>query len=225
MHFCSARRAPVLLFALAAAAQALAARPAAAVSRRLDLATLTAHAGTIVAGRIAAIRTGSHPRYHHIGALHVTIKVSETIKGAPKDRLTFMQFAGGMPTTDGAGSVSMSPSLPEMPSYRVGEEVVLFLYKPSSVGFTSPVGGSQGKFLIQRPQGKPAVVVSSSGNQSLAVRGELPSHLTPAQQALLRHPGASLDYKTFTAVVKALVKNATGAKAGPETHQRPSLRP
>jgi hypothetical protein len=168
---------------------------------------MTAHAGTIVAGRIVALRSGSHPQYHNIGALYVTVQVSETLKGSPTDRFTFMQFAGRAASSGPSGRVSMAQTLPEMPGYRVGEEVVLFLYPASSAGFTSPVGGEQGKFVIQRPTGQPATVISDGGNRLLAVSGTIPSHLTPGQQVLLRHPGAALDYKTFTGAVKGLAKD------------------
>lgn len=32
--------------------------------------------------------------------------------------------------------------------YRVGERVMLFLYPPSKLGLTSPVGGGQGRFAV-----------------------------------------------------------------------------
>ena len=33
-------------------------------------------------------------------------------------------------------------------SYRRGERVLLFLYRPSRLGLTSPVGGQQGRFKL-----------------------------------------------------------------------------
>jgi hypothetical protein len=33
--------------------------------------------------------------------------------------------------------------------YRVGERVLLFLYSPSKLGLTSPVGGAVGKFKVK----------------------------------------------------------------------------
>jgi hypothetical protein len=41
-------------------------------------------------------------------------------------------------------------------NYRVGERVFLFLYPPSRLGFTSPVGGEAGRFAID-PQGNVAM--------------------------------------------------------------------
>jgi hypothetical protein len=183
---------------------ALSAPPAGAVGRPVDLATMTERAGTIVSGRITQLRMGSHPKYQHIGALYVTVKVDEMMKGTPSDTVTFMQFSGLAPQGVNARGVSMAQTLPDLPSYRVGEEIVLFLYPASNVGFTSPVGGEQGKFLVRRVPGQPTTVVSTAGNRLLAASGSVPSNLTPAQQKLLRQPGDSMDFQTFRAAVKQM---------------------
>src|SRR5690349_1533672 len=128
------------VFGLVTASALLAVRPSAAIGRRLDLATMTERAGTIVSGRITQIRAGAHPQYRNIGVLFVTMKVEEVMKGAPGETFTFMQFTGQKLDNNGGKGLSAAQPLPDMPSYRVGEEVVLFLYPPSSVGFTSPVG-------------------------------------------------------------------------------------
>jgi hypothetical protein len=183
----------------------VAARPAAAVGRQLDLATMAERAGTIVSGRIVQLRPGSHPKYPNVGALFVTVKVNEMMKGTPAEKLTFMQFSGRAAASERGKSLSLAQTLPDLPTYRVGEEVVLFLYPPSSVGFTSPVGGSQGMFIIHRDPNQPASVISEGGNRSLAVPGALPSRLPGDQQNLLRHPGDAMDLRTFSAAVKSLV--------------------
>ncbi len=183
-------------------------RPATAIGRTLDLATMTDRAGNIVSGRIVQLRAGSHPKYSNIGVLYVTVKVGEMMKGAPAEKFTFMQFSGRAPAAPSGKSLSTAQTLPDLPSYRVGEEVVLFLYPPSSVGFTSPVGGEQGKFLIHRSPGQPATVISEGGNDSLAVPGGLPSRLNKNQQGLLRHPGNTLDLQTFSGTIKSLAGKA-----------------
>jgi hypothetical protein len=201
------RRLPcAAVFGLVAAVGLLAARPAGAVNRRLDLATMTERAGTIVSGRITQLRAGSHPQYRNIGVLFVTLKVEEVMKGAPEETFTFMQFTGQKLDNNGGKGLSAAQPLPDMPSFRVGEEVVLFLYPPSSVGFTSPVGGEQGKFIMRRQPGQPTTVISEGGNRSLVVNGPLPSRLTRDQQTLLRNPGETIDFKTFRSTVKTLTK-------------------
>lgn len=192
------------VFGLVASLALCGARPAGAVGRRLDLATMTERAGTIIRGRVVSLREGRHPQYHNIGVLYVTLQVDETLKGTANDRFTFMQFGGRAAAGDSEKSLSMAQSLPDLPVYRVGEEVVLFLYPPSRVGFTSPVGGAQGIFHVQGQPGQPTTVISEGGNRSLAVKGSLFTHLKSNQQDLLHDPGDTLDYKTFRATVKAL---------------------
>jgi hypothetical protein len=167
---------------------------------------MTQQAGSIVAGRIVGLREGRHPQYHNIRVLYVTVQVNNMIKGDPTDRFTFMQFGGRATADDGRKTLSMAQTLPDLPAYRVGEEVVLFLYPPSNVGFTSPVGGAQGMFQIRRQPGQPATVISDGGNASLEADGPLPSGLKTDQQNLLRHPGGTLSYKTFVGTVKSLTK-------------------
>jgi hypothetical protein len=200
-------RVPALaVFALLAGFSLAAAVPVAAVGRRLDLPKMTELAGTIVTGRITKLRAGAHPRYRNIGVLHVTLKVSETLKGDRTPTLTFMQFTGrSLGNRNGKGLTEAHP-LPEMPSYRVGEEVVLFLYPPSEVGFTSPVGGAQGKFRVRREPGQPVTVISQGGNRSLLVEGDLPGGLSREQQQLLRRPGETIELGQFRSTVKKLVQ-------------------
>jgi hypothetical protein len=202
------RRGAALALALLAmvAVSGIAASPGQALHRRLDLATMTERAGTIVSGRITRLRAGSHPQYRNIGVLYVTVKVSEVIKGQPGETFTFMQFTGRQLDDNGGKGLSEAHPLPDMPSYRVGEEAVLFLYPPSSAGFTSPVGGEQGKFRMQRRPGEPTTVISEGGNRLLGVEGSLPTGLSPEQRTLLRKPQDSIDYQTFRSTVKSLSK-------------------
>jgi hypothetical protein len=204
MPFSSRRSGLLTVLGLIAVGAALPA-PAQAVGQRLDLATMTERAGTIVSGRVTEIRSGCHPKYPNVGALFITLKVNEMIKGAPAQTITFMQFSGRA-TQSSTKPISMARSLPHMPMFRVGEEIVLFLYPPSSVGFTSPVGGEQGKFIVHRSPGQPVTIISEGGNGQLIVEGPLPAGLTPEQQRMLRNPGSELDLKTFRGTVKRLVK-------------------
>jgi len=54
--------------------------------------------------------------------------------------------------------------------YRVGERVALFLYPPSKLGLTSPVGGASGRFSLD-PGGR--IVVTPVGNGRPPIRGTL----------------------------------------------------
>jgi hypothetical protein len=106
----------------------------------------------IVVGRVSSVRVGAHPRYPRVVVTHVTLRVRETWKGETTETLSFMQFgdASDEPRPAPQGGELYSPRIPGMPSYRVGEEVLLFLHRPSEAGLTSPVGGPAGKVPIRR---------------------------------------------------------------------------
>jgi hypothetical protein len=62
-------------------------------------------------------------------------KVVEAIKGVSEDQVTVRQLGG----RNGL-----------LPSYAVGQEVLLFLHPESLAGLTSPVGFGQGTFTVVR---------------------------------------------------------------------------
>jgi hypothetical protein len=57
--------------------------------------------------------------------------------------------------------------VPAITSYRVGDEVVLFLHPDSGEGFTSPVGLGQGRFRVHHHAGGAAVAENDVGNVNL----------------------------------------------------------
>jgi hypothetical protein len=114
-----------------------------------NLRSLAQRAGTIVAARVVQVRPGTHPAYPRVGVTFVTLRVTEAFKGAAPGDFTFMQIghAGDTPPPAGAANFLL---LPDLPSYRPGEEILLFLYPPSDAGLTSPVDGLRGKFPLAR---------------------------------------------------------------------------
>ncbi len=150
-----ARRAGILAFVLLASLSSLAFaeslpvhRPAAG-SHVANLRVLTQYAGIIVAGRIVQVRPGTHPAYPRLGVTFVTVRVTEAFKGAAPGDFTFMQIGHAGDTTPPVGQANFF-LLPDLPTYRPGEEVLLFLYPPSDAGLTSPVDGARGKLPLAR---------------------------------------------------------------------------
>jgi hypothetical protein len=150
-----ARQVCLLVLALLAphAALAFAERPPvlrpAGDRQGADLHSLAQRAGTIVAGRVVQVRPGTHPAYPRVGVTLVTLRVTEAFKGAAPGDFTFMQIghAGGTPPPVGRANFLL---LPDLPPYRTGEEILLFLYPPSEAGLTSPVDGARGKWPLAR---------------------------------------------------------------------------
>jgi hypothetical protein len=135
----------------------------------MTLEDLVRSAGTILAGRVLDVREERHPRYPYLIVTRVTLAVERTFKGgagASSRRFTFRQI-GGLTRF----------RILDLPGYRVGEELVLFLYPESAYGLTSPVGGMAGKFrLFVDPQTNQRVVVNEFdallSSQRLAARSE-----------------------------------------------------
>lgn len=138
--------------------------------RSVPLEERARKAERIVVGRVTGARVGTHPRYPRVVVTHVTLRVRETWKGAPAEVVTFMQFgdaAGGTPK-EREGRVRM-PRIPGLPTYTVGEEVLLFLFPPSDAGLTSPVGGAGGKIRVRRD----AATGAPSVEEAVLERGQI----------------------------------------------------
>jgi hypothetical protein len=78
---------------------------------------------------------------------------------------------------------SKGASIPGIPSYRKGQELLLFLHADSRLGLTSPVGMSQGTFRPRKLENGEIGFQNPQGNQNLALRIQGTS---PAARALSR---------------------------------------
>ena len=103
-----------------------------------------------------------------------------------------------------------------MPTYVPGEDVILFLYKESEYGLTSPVGMSQGKFNFVGDGESSAsqMIVNSINNngllggidrQSFMRAEELAAPKRKAIQSLVRVNRGAIPYEEFLLIAKALI--------------------
>jgi hypothetical protein len=126
-----------------------------AITLPRNLADLSAGAGRIVQGRVVAVRVEPHPVYKNLKTLLLTLSVDDVLKGDAAKTLTFREFLWDIrDIADGAG-------------YRVGDEVLLFLNKPTVLGLTSPVGLEQGRFRVIKSASGEEFAVNASGNAGL----------------------------------------------------------
>jgi len=101
-----------------------------------DLRQITKQAGMIIAGRVILIEPVRLAGSEQIASLRVTVQVEQGIRGARSgQRATFSEWAGLWSSGE---------------RYRVGERLLLFLYPPSAIGLTSPVGGGAGRLAIDQ---------------------------------------------------------------------------
>jgi hypothetical protein len=130
---------------------------------------LKERAGTIFHGRCLERREVADGK--PVPYTEYTFQVIEVVKGlkdaqgkAP-EKITF-RHAGtrtGQLRPDGLETAPLRLGVPE---HEVGEEVVLFLTRESSIGLCSPVGLSQGKFKIVRKE-RQALVQNIFKNRGL----------------------------------------------------------
>ncbi|HYX69831.1 MAG TPA: hypothetical protein VE825_11905, partial [Terriglobales bacterium] len=98
------------------------------------LQQLGRHAGFIFRGRVLSVDRPK-PARGSVTTVQITFQVLEGIRGVRTgERLTTREWAGLW----GAGR----------PRYRVGQEMLLFLYPRSRLGLTSPVSGDLGVLPI-----------------------------------------------------------------------------
>lgn len=74
---------------------------------------------------------------------YTTFAVSDVLKGAVGDTHSIKQMGGNLDKDSGFRMTGV-------PSFTVGKPYVVFLYGVSRAGFSSPVGLSQGKFMVRR---------------------------------------------------------------------------
>ncbi len=172
------------------------------LTRQLNLLELTEKAGTIVRGEVVAVAVEPHPDFVKVSTLKVTLRVSDSIYGASGPQVTFRSYVGPHKFGDAGGKSAARTG------YRVGDELLLFLYSPSRYGFTSPVGDEQGLFRVIRQSGR-SLVVNSLRNRGLFDGMETGAQaqgirLTAKQAALIRQSAGPAELRSFTELVRQL---------------------
>jgi hypothetical protein len=116
------------LFSLPATAQNFGAVP--------SLRQLTRDSGYIFAGKVSAI--GREPASSNPAgaAVRVTFEVEQGIRGVRTGQTLVIREWSGL--------------WEQGERYRPGERVLLFLYRPSKLGLTSPVAGALGRFAVDK---------------------------------------------------------------------------
>jgi hypothetical protein len=135
-------------------------------------------------------------------ATYTSFKVIEVIKGNPGATHTIKQIGGQLPGSN------VRQVIHGVPRFAVGEEYVVFLPEASSLGFSSPIGLSQGKFDIHKLNGQ-AVVTNRrqlAALEKAAPRQALPN--IPSAISAGAAPGqpATMHLADFLQTVHGMVK-------------------
>jgi len=109
---------------------------------------------------------------------YTTFVVLESYKGNLQGTHTIKQISGA--------SNNIVHKIAGIPSFKNGAEYILFLYEPSSSGFSSPVALDQGKFTIL--PGKAGNVVTNGRTAAQLLKNTPRSILPPQTQLLIDSP-------------------------------------
>ena len=147
--------------------------------------------------------TGSERRYDaETGreVVFVQFTVTQMLKGEEVDEITFKMS-------------KVAVDIGNAPTFTHGQEVILFLYGKSDVGFTSPVGLAQGTFSVLSSSTGEKVVVNGNNNSNLfqgidttkyAKRTKGSSFLA-ALDRVVPHQSGPVNYQTFITLVEGMV--------------------
>jgi hypothetical protein len=109
--------------------------PLASAQDTADLRPLARDAGIIFSGTVQKIEAVASAARGDIGVVHITFRVTDALRGAtPGEPLTISEWGGLWTSGD---------------RYRVGEDLLLFLYPPSGdLGLTTTVAGTRGRISL-----------------------------------------------------------------------------
>jgi hypothetical protein len=146
-----------LISASATGQNSLSKQPPPAIS---NLRLLARNSGYIFDGTVLSVEPVAQNESDSVATIQITFRVEQAIRGTRLGQvLTIREWAGLWNSGE---------------RYYPGERVLLFLYSPSKLGLTSPVGGPSGRFAVD-----------SRGN-ALLENGRLPAlALDPATQTQL----------------------------------------
>jgi len=167
--------------------------------RLVDLEQMTQRAARIFSGRC----TGTSVEFDESLGREITVatfEVRRAVKGVTGGTVTLRMLAG---------AAADAPS--GVPTYRTGEDVVLFLYGESAQGLSSPVGLGQGRFRVLTDKQGRRLALNDFGNRNLltGLRPEARARLRARGNATLRRAEVAhrddLDPADLLDVAEALV--------------------
>lgn len=168
--------------------------------QKMTVADLVHHGDKIIAGRVTAVVDGFDA--NNLPYTDVTVAVSESLKGNVTGYYTFRQFGLAAPRDLGDGHTYLGVSPDGFPRFSTGEDIVVFLFKKTSLGFQSAAGLMQGKFTISGRS-----LANDINNLGLFAGVTVnPTQLTPAEQKMLVSEEGPLDTELFKGFVKKAVQ-------------------
>lgn len=196
--FRSLGRASLIVAALLFAMPSVAQRGGMTISRNLE--QLTDRASDIVRGTVVSAHVEKHPELTNLDTVVVTLRLTDTLKGAAQGTFTFRQFIWDVrDRQDAAG-------------YRKGQDLLLLMIAPSRYGLSSPAGLHQGRFRIERDRKGREMAINGAGNfklfDGLGAGTRSAASLSTRQASLVaKHRKGPVDVGELTAMIRAFAGN------------------
>lgn len=169
--------------------------------KKTNVAKLINLSDFILVGKVVSVTDGFDG--NNLPFTEVTVEVSEAVRGNVSVNYTFRQFGLLAPRDLGNGKTYVGVSPDGWPKFRVGEEVMLFLPQPSSIGLCTTIGLFQGKFNIANGQ-----LVNEIDNMGLFEDVSVdPGSLSEAEEKMLQMKKGKIPAETFTSFVRKAVEN------------------
>ncbi len=186
----------------------------------MNVADLVRHSASIVVGTVSSVTQSSAPG--QLPYTQISVKVSETITGrrAPDGTLIFRQFGlqSPLPAADGRKFVG---TIAGMPSYKTGDQVVLFLGPVSRIGLRTTAGLQQGKFVARA--GNLQNEVNNSGLfRDLSFTGRT---LDDKEAAMIETKEGAVSVDTFLGLVRRAVSERWWDTVQPPSVGQPKRNP
>ncbi len=170
--------------------------------KKMTVADLVNYGDKIIAGRVVTVTDGFDAR--NIPYTDVTVAVNESLKGNVSGYYTFRQFGLLKPRDVGNGRTYVGVSPDGFPKFTPGEDVLVFLYAKTSLGFQSSAGLMQGKFTIHGSQ-----VSNDINNLDLFRDVDVNrAQLSAAERKMLESKEGPLDVELFKGFVKKAVQQS-----------------
>lgn len=167
----------------------------------LSLQQMTSRAQMIFQGRVLAVDVRLDEVSQRV-ATFTTFEVLDTLKGTPGARHTIKQMGGHLPGSHYAVRIH------GIPEFTPGQEYIVFLAEPSRLGFSSPIGLSQGAFRIDRQADRATVrnvPPARLPRAARSLRPAVPEAKAPAAARVATPATPSLTLSSFKSTVRSMV--------------------
>jgi len=168
--------------------------------RESNIVELVRQSELILRGTVTDVTDGIDD--HGLPYTEVTLHVSEAIRGQVGSRYTFRQFGLLKPRTMGNGLVNVMVTPAGWPTYRKGEENILFLNKHAKLtGLQTTVGLTHGQFEVAM-----GGALNHAGNHGLFAHVAVDSNLLEeSDRRVMNTEKGPVNAKAFVSLVRKAV--------------------